>query len=94
MIGPAPASFALDFDGTLVALVDDPAAVAVEPWVPALLDRLRARDDRVTILTGRPASFVGARLPGVRVVGMHGLEWPGEPLPAREPLLDLLVAWA
>jgi trehalose 6-phosphate phosphatase len=47
---------ALDFDGTLAPVVDDPRAVQVLPAVPAILARLAVLVGTLAIITGRPAA--------------------------------------
>jgi trehalose 6-phosphate phosphatase len=51
---------ALDFDGTLSPIVDDPAAAAIHPDAPAMLGHLAARVRAVVVITGRPARQVVA----------------------------------
>lgn len=73
------ASLFLDFDGTLVELVDRPDAVIVDDALIALLARLSLRlDGRVGIISGRSIAqldgLVGPSLRGIAVVGSHGAE--------------------
>ncbi len=71
------ASLFLDFDGTLVEIAADPAAVQVSSELRSLLTLLQERlDGRVAILTGRAANDVESMLQPVRMVlgGSHGLE--------------------
>lgn len=71
------ASLFLDFDGTLVEIAADPAAVEVTSELRSLLTVLQERlDGRVAVLTGRAADDVEAKLQPVRMVlgGSHGLE--------------------
>jgi len=74
---PKRASLFLDFDGTLVDLIDRPDAVQVTERVRALIAALCTRmDGRLAIVTGREAAFVKAQLGlnGVGIAGSHGLE--------------------
>ncbi|MET0530854.1 MAG: trehalose-phosphatase [Microvirga sp.] len=67
----------LDFDGTLVDIVERPDAVSVDPALPAILTRLRERlSGAMAIISGRPVSFLDNRLsPNLYdVAGLHGLE--------------------
>lgn len=85
----------LDFDGTLVPIAPHPDRIVVPPELPSLLQGVKQRGHEVWIITGRRASDVSARVEGaVPVVGLHGLEWPGEEPPARHPKLDGLRARA
>ena len=67
----------LDFDGTLVEIVDRPDAVAVAPDLPETLSRLsRALGGALAIVSGRPIAFLDAKLaPFVAdAAGLHGVE--------------------
>jgi trehalose-phosphatase len=75
---------ALDFDGTLAPLVDDPRDARPTPAASRALGRLaREPGVRLALVSGRPAADV-ARLadapPGALLVGSHGAEL-GEVLP-------------
>jgi trehalose 6-phosphate phosphatase len=75
------ASLFLDFDGTLVAIVDRPDAVTVGPPLERLISRLReALAGRIAILSGRALAEIDRLLVHGRfaVGGSHGLElrWP------------------
>lgn len=86
-----PLLLLLDFDGTLVPIAEHPDAIEVPVELPRLLAGLGAAGHAVYIVTGRRGEFVRERLgDGVPIIGLHGLEWPGEPVPARHPALDLL----
>jgi trehalose 6-phosphate phosphatase len=67
----------LDFDGTLLALQDDPYTVQADP---ALLERLSACDSRLggalAIVSGRTLATIDACLAPLRLAaaGLHGLE--------------------
>lgn len=69
----------LDFDGTLVDLVDRPEAVAVDDPLRQLLTRLGTRlEGRLAIVSGRSIAqldaFLGAAIADIAVVGSHGAE--------------------
>ncbi len=67
----------LDFDGTLVDIVERPEAVAVEPDLPDILLRLQERlGGALAIVSGRPVSFLDHHLKPYRfdMAGLHGLE--------------------
>ncbi|MFY7834717.1 MAG: trehalose-phosphatase [Novosphingobium sp.] len=74
---PAQAGLFLDFDGTLVDLIDRPDAVQanarVRDLVAALAERL---DGRLAIVTGRDADFVRKQLglQSIGIAGSHGQE--------------------
>lgn len=75
-IGEAYALF-LDFDGTLVDIVERPDAVVIDPDLPGVLARLQERlGGALAIVSGRPVSFLdGHFLPHqFDVAGLHGLE--------------------
>lgn len=64
-----------DFDGTLAAIVEDPAASRPLPGVVTLLTRLAARFGAVGAISGRPAAFLAEHLPaGISLSGLYGLE--------------------
>ena len=53
----------LDFDGTLVDIVERPDAVAVDPDLPDILTRLEQRlGGALAIISGRPVDFLDGRL--------------------------------
>lgn len=67
----------LDFDGTLVDIVERPDAVIVDPALPATLSELeRSLGGALAIISGRPISFLDQRLGHHRfdIAGLHGLE--------------------
>jgi len=90
---PGSLSLVLDFDGTLVDIAPTPDSVVVEPGLTETLSALVEQGHGLVILTGRSARFIVERtgLPIARVVGLHGLEWPGEPPLARRPSVDRAV---
>src|SRR5918997_5337103 len=76
---PSGADWALflDFDGTLVEIVDRPDAVRVEPGLPAALARLRERlGGALALVSGRPIETLDGFLAPERLdsAGLHGLE--------------------
>ncbi len=66
----------LDFDGTLAPIVRDPDAARPLDGAVELLGRLAERCAAVALVSGRPAAFLAshAAAPGVRYLGMYGLE--------------------
>jgi len=66
----------LDFDGTLAAIVVDPALARPLPGTLTVLRALVLRFRLVAVLSGRPASFLAEHLavPGLVRVGSYGLE--------------------
>ncbi|MDQ3471655.1 MAG: trehalose-phosphatase [Pseudomonadota bacterium] len=78
-IDPARTSLFLDFDGTLVDLVDRPQAVTVNADLSTLLARLALRlEGRLAVVSGRSiaqlADFFGPSSGTVALVGSHGAE--------------------
>jgi trehalose 6-phosphate phosphatase len=76
---PGEALVALDFDGTLSEIVDDPAAARGYPPAVAALRRLAPLAGTVAVITGRPALAaleLGAldQVPGLIVLGQYGLQ--------------------
>jgi trehalose 6-phosphate phosphatase len=71
-----PVAISLDFDGTIAPIVDDPAAARPLPGVVDLLGPLADRYAAVALVSGRPATYLAshAAAPGVRYLGMYGLE--------------------
>jgi trehalose 6-phosphate phosphatase len=76
---PERAMIALDFDGTLAPIVDDPDAARATPATVAALHRLAGLAGTVAIITGRPAAdaaaYAGvADIPEVVVLGHYGMQ--------------------
>jgi trehalose 6-phosphate phosphatase len=72
---PAESALVLDYDGTLSAIVDDPAAAVPLAAVPDLLARLRDRLGMVAVVSGRPIEFLVPLVPeGLVLAGLYGLE--------------------
>lgn len=74
---PGRALIALDFDGTLAPIVDDPANARALPEAVAALRALAPVVGTIAVITGRPASLAveyGSlhQVPGVVVLGQYG----------------------
>jgi trehalose 6-phosphate phosphatase len=88
---PRRSLIAVDFDGTLAPIVEDPAAARATPAATAALARLAELAGTVAIVTGRPAaeaaSFAGvAAVRGVIVLGHYGMQrWERGRLSSPEP---------
>ncbi len=91
-LGRTPLLVILDYDGTLAPISATPESAFPAAGAREALTALMAGPHRVCVVTGRPAEQVRAllQLDGLPVVGLHGLEWPGEPLP--QPLADTVAA--
>jgi len=77
---PATAGLILDFDGTLGAIVDDPAAAVLGEGLAPVLDSLARRLAMVAVVSGRPAEFLARQVAvdGVVLIGQYGVEeWAG-----------------
>jgi len=89
---PAGVLLAVDFDGTLAPIVDDPACARVHPQAPGILAELAAHICGVAVVTGRPAADavrIGRfdDVPDLVVIGHYGLErWHEGELRAVEGL--------
>ena len=77
---PERSALFCDFDGTLAAIVAEPDLARPLPGVSELLAGLARRFGLVAVVSGRPVEFLVRHLaaPGVRLVGLYGLEWVGE----------------
>lgn len=77
---PRRAAVVSDFDGTLAPIVEDPASARPLPGVADTLGRLARVFGVVAVVSGRPARFLASRLPapGVRLVGLYGMEEVGD----------------
>jgi trehalose 6-phosphate phosphatase len=97
---PGRSLIALDFDGTLAPIVDDPADARADPAATAVLGRLARRAGTVAIITGRPASEAAElagliNAPGVLVLGHYGSErWEDGALSSPPPPPGLAIARA
>lgn len=77
----APFIVALDFDGTVAPIVDDPSEATI-PTARRRKIRALRRCVPVAVISGRAHADVSARLGGVpadHVVGGHGLDWGDSP---------------
>ncbi|HEU5156956.1 MAG TPA: trehalose-phosphatase [Streptosporangiaceae bacterium] len=87
----AGAVIALDFDGTLSPIVDDPAAARAHPDAAGALAGLAPLVNAVVIITGRPAALAVeyggfAEVDGLIVLGQYGAErWESGVLRVPEP---------
>jgi trehalose 6-phosphate phosphatase len=97
---PSQSLIAVDFDGTLAPIVDDPAAARADQAATEALDQLAALAGTVAIITGRPAAeaaeFAGlVAAPGVIVLGHYGSQrWQGGRLTSPPPPPGLAIARA
>lgn len=97
---PGACLVALDYDGTLAPVVQDPAQAFPVPGAVDLLRDLLARGSRVALLTGRPVRTVltllgPADVEGLVVLGQYGAErWEGGRLVVADPLPGVAVARA
>ncbi len=74
-----------DFDGTLSAIVEDPAGARALEGAGEVLARLASRYRQVAVVSGRPVAFLADRLgldllaqeSRISVFGVYGLEWAG-----------------
>ena len=88
---PEQALVAVDYDGTLAPIVEDPTEAVPAAGVVEALTALAARVGRVAVVTGRPA-LVAVELgglsgvPGLIVMGQYGVErWHDGAVEAAEP---------
>ncbi|HUP01651.1 MAG TPA: trehalose-phosphatase [Gemmatimonadota bacterium] len=84
LAGQEPVLVALDFDGTLTEIVDDPTAPSLTAGQRDVLTRLPGPARRLAIVSGRALGDIRTRV-GIRdaiYVGNHGLEIEG---PGIEP---------
>lgn len=65
-----------DFDGCLAPIVPDPDEARAVRGASSVLARLAKRFAVVAVVSGRSAADLGRRLrvPGVRLIGLHGME--------------------
>ncbi len=95
---PGQSLIAVDFDGTLAPIIDDPAAARATAAATAALLRLAELAGTVAIITGRPAadaaSFAGvSATPGVLVLGHYGRQrWERGRLSSPDPPPGLATA--
>jgi trehalose 6-phosphate phosphatase len=97
---PDKAAVLVDFDGSISAIVDDPAAARVLPPARDALARLIGVVATVAVVSGRPVGFLARAIdvPGLTLVGQYGLERmvDGRAVvdPRAEPYLDALASAA
>lgn len=84
----------LDFDGTLVPIASHPDAIEIPDNLPQVLKQLESSGHHVVIVTGRNSAFIHEKLHPLNmpVVGLYGLEWPGEELGDKHPSLRSTLA--
>jgi trehalose 6-phosphate phosphatase len=72
----AEVAICLDYDGTIAPIVEDPATARPLAGIPELLGPLADRYAALALISGRPATYLAshAAAPGVRYLGMYGLE--------------------
>jgi trehalose 6-phosphate phosphatase len=97
---PQAAAVLVDFDGSISAIVDDPAEARVLPAARHALAGLVGVIAIVGVVSGRPVEFLARAidLPGLTLVGQYGLERmvDGRVVvdPRAEPYLDAVAAAA
>jgi trehalose 6-phosphate phosphatase len=97
---PNEAAVLVDFDGSISAIVDDPAAARVLPPARDALARLIDVIATVAVVSGRPVEFLTRAIdvPGLILVGQYGLERmvDGQAVvdPRAEPYLDAVASAA
>jgi trehalose 6-phosphate phosphatase len=97
---PNEAAVLVDFDGSISAIVDDPAAARVLPPARDALARLIDVVATVAVVSGRPVEFLALAIdvPGLILVGQYGLERmvDGQAVvdPRAEPYLDAVASAA
>jgi len=71
----AHAGLFVDFDGTLAAIVEDPASSRPLPGIAAVLAELADRLAVVGVVSGRPVDFLAPFFaPSIHLAGLYGLE--------------------
>jgi len=75
---PQHSGILTDFDGTIAPIVADPGAAVALPGTIEVLDHLAGRFGRVAVISGRPVSYLLARLapvaPRLTLRGLYGFE--------------------
>jgi len=73
---PNEAAVLVDFDGSISAIVDDPATARVLPPARDAVARLIDVIATVAVVSGRPVEFLARAIdvPGLILVGQYGLE--------------------
>jgi len=73
---PGDIELFVDFDGTLAAICDDPADAEMSATMWSALQGLVSQLRRVSVVSGRPVSFLADRVPAdIDLFGLYGLEW-------------------
>jgi trehalose 6-phosphate phosphatase len=87
---PQTTALCLDFDGTLAPIVNDPNQARPLPGMVELLGQLAVRFAAVALLSGRPADYLAqhAAAPGVRYLGLYGLQEIRDGQPWVDPRLE------
>ena len=96
LLAAARALLALDYDGTLTEIVDDPDEARLTPERRGVLMAVSALPRlHLAVLSGRGLADVTARLgvPAITVVGNHGLELEGWSVPGVERSRPALAAF-
>ena len=96
LLGARPAVLALDYDGTLTEIVAEPDAACLAEERRSILRRLADVEGlHVAVLSGRSLRDTAARVrvPGVTLVGNHGLEIEDWSLPAADRARGALEAF-
>ncbi|HTS14724.1 MAG TPA: trehalose-phosphatase, partial [Candidatus Sulfotelmatobacter sp.] len=92
MAEPSASAVLSDFDGTLAAIVPDPATAVAVPGATAVLARLAAAFGVVGVVSGRPAAYLAQRLAGagerVHLFGVYGFEWVEHGTVVRAPEVE------
>ena len=97
---PHEAAVLVDFDGSISAIVDDPADAHILPGARDALAALIGVIGTVAVVSGRPVEFLARAidLPELTLVGQYGLERMVEGRavvdPRAEPYLDAVAAAA
>jgi trehalose 6-phosphate phosphatase len=93
---PGEAALFLDFDGVLAPIVARPEDARLPPDTRAELERLAARYALVSVISGRESDDLRPRVavPGVVLVGSHGLELTPEADDWRRRISDFTASAA
>jgi trehalose 6-phosphate phosphatase len=96
---PGGSGLFCDFDGTLTPVTQDPTRSRLPGALADVLTDLAGRLKVLAVVSGRPVSFLGEhlRVPGVRLLGLYGLqEWVDGAVRVRpeadrwQPVIDAL----
>src|SRR5918999_1723139 len=88
---PARAGLCCDYDGTLAPIVSAPDTATMPDHLWPVLADLAERLGVLAVVSGRPAAFLAEHVPvpGVRLLGIYGLEeWTGELVEVRPEVRD------